>query len=144
MQYLGTQGFFGSYDVLPGKPLRLPLAKVWAKHTTAMLQKHSRDANTAARECWKAEQQSGERITALAFAQMLDQACETDRFTKQLASLEIAPDASIHRANACRLIFAATAPKPRITLVTVGGEPMDRRSKTGCTGGDHALGDERE
>lgn len=112
VQYLGTQGFFGSYDALPGKPLRKPLAKVWAKHTAAKWQKQPHDANTAARESWKAEQQSGDPISALAFAQMLDQACDTDHFTQQLTSLEIDPEARIHRANACRLVFAATAPKP--------------------------------
>lgn len=108
VQYLGAQGFFGSYDALPGKPLSQPLAAVWAAHTAALWQKKERDATTAARQSWQAEQQGGEPVTAAEFAQKLDSACATDRFTKQLELLEIDPGQPIHRANACRLIFVVS------------------------------------
>jgi len=61
------------------------------------------------RDSWRAEQKGGEPVSAAVFARMLDSACDTDRFTKQLAPLEIAPSAIIHRANACRLIFTVTS-----------------------------------
>ncbi|MCA9050152.1 MAG: FAD-dependent oxidoreductase, partial [Planctomycetaceae bacterium] len=82
VQYLGTQGFFGSYDALPGEPLRQPLAEAWAKLAGAVSKKQPRDATADARDSWQAEQKGGEPITAAAFAQMLDSACDTDRFTK--------------------------------------------------------------
>ncbi len=108
VQYLGTQGFFGSYDALPGKPLRRPLAIVWTERAVVLWKKQPHDATAAARESWKAEQQGGEPVTAAEFAQRLDTACATDRFTKELAALEIEPTTPIHRANACRLVFAVT------------------------------------
>ncbi len=112
VQYLGTQGFFGSYDALAGKPLREPLAKVWAAHSAALWKKQKRDTTQSARESWQAEQQGGSEIKPAAFAQMLDTACGTDRFSKHLASLEIDPAKPIHRANACRLIFTVTDQAP--------------------------------
>ncbi len=112
VQYLGTQGFFGSYDALPGKPLREPLAKVWAAYTFELLKKPTQNATDAARDSWKAEQLDGNPITAYHFAQMLDSVCDIDRFTKRLPDLEMDPNAPIHRANACRLIFTVISQKP--------------------------------
>lgn len=109
VQYLGTQGFFGSYDALPGEPLQQPLAEAWVKLAVALWKKQPRDAAADARDSWRAEKKGGEPVSAAVFARMLDTACDTDRFTKQLAPLELDPSAIIHRANACRLIFTVTS-----------------------------------
>jgi len=108
VQYLGTQGFFGSYDARPGEALREPLAEAWAKLTVALVNRQPRDATADAPDSWQAEHQGGEPVSAAEFARMLDTASGTDRFTKQLALLEIDPSAIIHRADACRLIFTVT------------------------------------
>jgi hypothetical protein len=108
VQYLGTRGFFGSYDARPGEALRGPLAEAWAKLTVALVNRQPRDATADARDSWQAEHQGGEPVSAAEFARMLDTASGTDRFTKQLALLEIDPSAIIHRADACRLIFTVT------------------------------------
>ena len=108
VQYLGTRGFFGSYDALPGEPLREPLAEAWAKLAVAIGNRQPRDATADARDSWHAEQKGGEPVSAAEFARMLDTACGTDRFTKHLALLEIDPSAIIDRADACRLIFTVT------------------------------------
>ena len=92
--------------------MQQPLAEAWAKLAVALWKKQPRDAAAAARDSWQAEQKGGEPVPAAEFARMLDSACGTDRFTKQLAPLEIAPSAIIHRANACRLIFTVTSGKP--------------------------------
>lgn len=105
VQYLGTQGFFGSYDALPAKPLHQPLAEVWAAHTATLWKRRTHDTTARARESWQAEQKQGKPIIAAVFARMLDGACATDRFTHQLAPLGIDLATPIHRANACRLIF---------------------------------------
>jgi len=108
VQYLGTRGFFGSYDARPGEALRGPLAEAWAKLTVALVNRQPRDATADARDSWQAEHQGGEPVSAAEFARMLDTASGTDRFTKQLALLEIDSSAIIHRADACRLIFTVT------------------------------------
>jgi len=107
IQYLGTQGYFGSYDALPTMPLLLPLAESWASHTAARLRGEKPAATAAACTQWQAETKGGEPISARDFARLLDAACNTTHFSEQLPILVIEPDAPIHRANACRLIFSA-------------------------------------
>jgi len=108
IQYLGTQGYFGSYDALPEMPLCHSLAKAWAKHTAALLRGEMPDATAAACTHWKAELEGGEPISASIFARLLDAACDTNHFTEQLPILAIEPTTPVSRANACRLIYSAT------------------------------------
>ncbi len=115
VQYLGTQGYFGSYDALPARPLTAALAKVWAAHTGKRCRREAQDATAAAQMSWEAEQMAGETVTAEAFARLLDAACATVFFTTQLTVLGLEPAKPINRANASRLIYAAPGsltPKP--------------------------------
>lgn len=112
VQYLGTQGYFGSYDALPGKPLQQPLAAAWAQHTARRLKNETMDLSQAAQTIWQADQETGESITAGDFARMLDDACSMDHFSRQLPALDISPETPINRATACRLIDSASAIHP--------------------------------
>jgi hypothetical protein len=106
VQYLGTQGYFGSHDAAPERPLLRPLAQQWSKHTVSLIRREVSDSTAAACDNWKAEQEAGPEVTASEFATMLDEAGRTTRFTAQLPLLKIDPDSVLSRADACRLLYA--------------------------------------
>ena len=64
VQYLGTQGFFGSYDARPNQLLATPLAEVWAERFGEMYDDQYKQPTKVALRCLAAEKIEGEPITA--------------------------------------------------------------------------------
>ncbi len=74
-QYLGTCGYFGSYDARPGDPLGESLAEAWASHTAKLLRGDTVDPTTAATHHLKLESQTDNPINLHHFHQLLQQKC---------------------------------------------------------------------
>ncbi|MGE0377688.1 MAG: FAD-dependent oxidoreductase [Planctomycetaceae bacterium] len=116
VQYLGTQGYFGTYDARADDPLPVPLANAWIAHTAARLRSNDLDLTDAARQMLAAEQAAGDPVTGADFARQLDQVLTTDSQPASVATdllnrLTIPTDRPITRSNACRLIFVVDAIK---------------------------------
>lgn len=114
VQYLGTQGFFGTYDAQPLALLTTPLATAWIKHTVNLTQNKIQDATTAAQRILAAERKKGPPVIAHDFIERLAQARsiaqpKSDTVHPLLARLSISPEQPITRSDACRLIFQVLA-----------------------------------
>src|SRR3546814_8950937 len=68
LQYLGTQGFFSSYDALPNETLGTPLAEAWISHTGNWIKK---GIASPAGNLLAAGRNDGEAVRAGAFARRL-------------------------------------------------------------------------
>lgn len=101
LQYLGTQGYFGSYDARPLEPLTDKLADAWAARTRGLMGPSTASATQAAQTIWKAEQLTGSSTTAAELARRLGDEAQTSSWLKKLS---LVPDDIITRADACRLI----------------------------------------
>jgi hypothetical protein len=108
VQYLGTKGFFGTYEALPQKKLTRKLAERWAEHLQAWNRKTDWDANNQAMMSLKAEEAGGDLVTAGEFASLVERSL---RLTGQVKSLQqkLALKNNVHvtRGDAARLIFEA-------------------------------------
>lgn len=114
VQYLGTQGFFGSYDALPNEKLSINLANAWIDYISRWLKNRTSDPTSNAKDILTAEQKGGEAIDAGAFAHRLGKVLITNGdnpvdLIQLMKRLNIYPDSLITRGDACRLIFEATA-----------------------------------
>ncbi len=111
IQYLGTQGFFGSYDAQPCALLTEHLASAWIEHAERLARGETRDATEAARKIWSAEQEGGPPVTARDFARRLGHALPGDENTILRLAVEwnIPLEQSITRGDACRLIYRVSA-----------------------------------
>jgi hypothetical protein len=110
IQFLGTQGYFATYDALPAEPLRKPLADSWLDLSRNRWQGKHSDPTTIAQSIHKAEQQQGPTVTAQDFAQRLADALPAQQHPSTspaqfLAELQIPTDKPLTRATTCRLIF---------------------------------------
>lgn len=121
VQYLGTQGYFGSYDARPNQVLREHLADAWIERFSNRVQgKHENPTDVAVRILESARKQRNP-LTAHAFAQRLAKEVSAvergpELFAQLLTQLEIPPEESITRGDACRLIFAAMSLPEIMTL----------------------------
>ncbi|MEZ6051615.1 MAG: FAD-dependent oxidoreductase [Planctomycetaceae bacterium] len=112
IQYLGTQGYFGTYEARPDEPLTAPLAKsgpISSNNTFAM----ASSPTDAAIMRPRAEQANGDIVTAGEFAKSLttslpDTEPNQSKIQRLLTQLSIDPKEPITRGDACRLIYAAT------------------------------------
>jgi hypothetical protein len=114
VQYLGTQGFFGTYHAQPLDLLLVPLATAWIEHTVSLTQNKIQDVAAAAQNILAAERKKGAPVTARDFAERLTRAIslpqpKADTAEKLLARLKILPERCITRGDASRLVFHALA-----------------------------------
>jgi hypothetical protein len=111
VQYLGTRGFFNSYDANLDAPLTDETASAWTKIFAAMVAgKPPFDATKAAYGLPLADK--GSTVTAGAFADQLKHAlldCNmpSTAIDESLRALNIAPSTTLTRADGCRLIYQA-------------------------------------
>ncbi|MGV3663808.1 MAG: FAD-dependent oxidoreductase [Prosthecobacter sp.] len=105
VQYLGTQGYFGSYDARPLDPLTDKLADVWVTRTDELLAGiPAVSATESAQKAWLAEQSGGNPVTA---AELISRLKNTeDQVTAETLREKIGISATgpITRGDACRLI----------------------------------------
>ncbi len=115
VQYLGTQGYFGSYDARTEEPLTSPLAKAWAELFRQQVRDGIASPTHAAVTIRQVERAKGASVTAGKFAESLTAmlpATEVDspKLQNLLTRFSIDPEKPISRSDACRLIYAASAP----------------------------------
>jgi len=116
VQYMGTKGFFGTYDAQPFTLLTTPLANAWIEHTASLRQNQIQDATSAAQRILAAERKGGAPAIARDFAARLTQAIsitqqKADTINELLPRLNIAPEQPITRGDASRLIFQVLSGK---------------------------------
>jgi predicted neuraminidase len=115
VQYLGTQGFFGTYNAQVAEPLRDALAHVWIAAAVEHAKGADVDRTERARQVLAAEERGGGTITAADFVRQLIQRAEraaTTRFSESLlGELAIVPTNPLSRGDACRIVFAALNPQ---------------------------------
>ncbi|MEI9808034.1 MAG: FAD-dependent oxidoreductase [Bacteroidota bacterium] len=110
VQYLGTKGFFGTYEAQPNKKLTKILAERWADHLQSWKQKGDWDANNQALKTAKAEETDGESLKAAEFVTMIEKALRLPNQLKAgLKKININDKSNITRGDAARLIFEAIA-----------------------------------
>ncbi len=116
IQYLGTQGFFGSYEAQPNEHLTSTVANTWIANLKKWVNNQSSDPTSDARDVLHAEQQGGSPVTAQLFAKQLSEVlAESDvdlgKILQLIDRLNIPSDSIMTRGNACRIIFEATSGK---------------------------------
>ncbi|MBL9216128.1 MAG: FAD-dependent oxidoreductase [Opitutaceae bacterium] len=111
VQYLGTQGFFGSYEADPLDAVTEPVAAAWAVAAAEWVRGQPVDPNERARHLLAAEQSGGPPVTTERFLAMLSEAFAAASVGHSIPDLKhrvpLAPDIRLNRGNACRLIYAA-------------------------------------
>lgn len=110
VQYLGTRGFFRTYDALPQKPLSSAVSTRWAETLAKLVAKTPGFDPMAEAKALPADEDSSDPVTAAAFAAQLKKALQgvnakDDVVEKELASLKLPPGEVISRADACRLMY---------------------------------------
>jgi len=113
VQYLGTRGFFASYDARPNDPLTFATARVWAQ-STAQLVRGEPDVNSQARKLMMVLDEP-RQVRAREFVEMLEEElARADISCNALAIIltrcKIADEIILTRAAACRLIYAILNP----------------------------------
>jgi hypothetical protein len=99
VQYLGTKGFFPSYDARPTAPLTAPVARLWAAATPA-LSGARHDAMALAKAVFAADTPAAPAISRTDFLGLLSRTAHG------------AADAPLARGEACLLCFEASARAP--------------------------------
>ncbi|WP_262177517.1 FAD-dependent oxidoreductase [Haloarcula laminariae] len=102
VQYLGTRGFFGSYDAEPEEPLSRGVAEEWAA-TTADLLGDAPDELTDHARALQTGDESGS-VTAEEFVAMLEHELSVNVPSTVDTVLE-ETDSVIDRGTACRLVY---------------------------------------
>jgi hypothetical protein len=90
MQYLGTKGFFGSYDARPNEPLTQAVANCWLRPVA----RTTDDAGAFARDVEAADHVVSPPIAASAFRACLDGQSEF-----------VASGQPLYRGEACRMVY---------------------------------------
>ncbi|TWU05133.1 FAD dependent oxidoreductase [Symmachiella macrocystis] len=114
VQYLGAKGYFATYDARPAELLTTTLADAWIERLRHQVQGHKENPTIAAQKVLADKQMPGLPITARDFVERLAKVVADTKLgpnwvLKRLSDLEISPDKSINRGDACRLIFAVEA-----------------------------------
>lgn len=115
IQYLGTKGFFDSYNARPGKPLVPSIAREWTR-TFGEIAAGIANPNERARSLFQAGAGGdAESVTAAQFAGMLANALAywgvkgADEVERGIERLSLNRGAAISRGDACRLIYHTLA-----------------------------------
>ncbi|WP_207592941.1 FAD-dependent oxidoreductase [Halomontanus rarus] len=109
IQFLGTKGFFDSYEARPSEPLDATTAEAWAR-TTADLLAGDLDAAERARALPEPERRSDAAdVDAGTFLSALEEAVERDGVRTNprgiAADLELAESTPLTRGEACRIAY---------------------------------------
>lgn len=109
VQFLGTKGFFNSYDARPGDPLRAGTAEVWTRVAGRLAARESYDPNEEARRLPLEDDANQKEVTAQAFAAGLESALRerglpVASVKTTLSSLSIDADKPLGRGDACRIV----------------------------------------
>ena len=109
VQYLGTKGFFASYDARPLEPLSPATARVWAQTTKDILTR-TLDAAERARELAGLEDGGG-ALNAAALAHLLTEALGDvgigeEEVRRAAASYPLESGKSVSRGDTCGIIYA--------------------------------------
>lgn len=108
IQYLGTKGFFGSYESRADQKLTKELAKRWAEQLKNWKNTGNWDANAQARQTLKAEGLNGGTVQASVFAKAIEQSMALPgRGEEWLRQLSIKKEITLTRGDAARIIFEA-------------------------------------
>ena len=123
VQYLGTRGFFDSYDAAPEQPLELGVARAWAGITASLLAGQA-DASTAdaaaeagIRAVTAARAADPSPVTATGFVAMLEGALrerglDDTGIRRHLPSAASNATSTLTRAEACVLVYGLLADGP--------------------------------
>ncbi|MFC6964121.1 FAD-dependent oxidoreductase [Halocatena marina] len=107
LQYLGTRGFFESFDAKPTEPLTKNIAAEWARTTVALLVDELDDPTRRARAL--ADLSDSAPVTSGEFANqlesMVDYACTSADVQRVRAEFEFDQDTPLLRGEACRFIY---------------------------------------
>ena len=111
VQYLGTQGFFSSYDAHPYKALTLSLAKQWAKAAGELVVMKQVDRNQRAAAIADVDETGEEAISLETFLHLLSDELQHDSVADLIASsAQVAGMRALHqpvtRGKACHIIFS--------------------------------------
>ena len=106
IQYLGTKGFFGSYEAQPDRKMSKLLAHQWSSHLDARKSTGDWQANTQAKKALLAEETNDEGLNASDFYAMISKALRvSEPATALLKRLDIQPNAMVSKGDAARMIF---------------------------------------
>jgi len=113
IQYLGTQGFFGSYEAFPNELLTSTVAESWFANMKNWLNNRSKDPTSDAKATLIAERHGGDSITTRLFAEKLSNVLTIEGYGFEkiivlIDKLRIPLDSNITRGDACSVIFEAT------------------------------------
>ncbi len=112
VQYLGTKGFFGSYESRADQKLTKELAKRWAEQLKNWRSTGSWDANGQARQTLQVETVNGDPVQASVFAKAIEQSVLLPgQGEKWLKGLSIRKETALTRGDAARIIFEAIKTK---------------------------------
>lgn len=114
VQYLGTKGFFNSYDARPGEPLDATTARCWAATFAKLAAKVAYDATAEARAL-AARPGDETAVTADQFGAMLTGALPGGKQPVEQAATRVGlkADSRLTRAQACQWIFEFLNPEDR-------------------------------
>jgi hypothetical protein len=110
IQYLGTQGFFGSYNANPFGSVTAPMAAAWAEAAAQWMRGAPVNATALACRMIVAEKAEGNPLTVEEFLDVLSREmtkASVPHSLKELQSeMRLGSNLQISRGNACRIIFA--------------------------------------
>lgn len=108
VQYLGTKGFFGSYEALADQKLTTALAKRWAEQLKNWRDSGSWNANEQAAQTVKAAAINADTVSADVFSKAIGQSVRLPGLAESwLKTLSIKKEAILTRGDAARIIFEA-------------------------------------
>ena len=115
IQYLGTKGFFGSYEAYPDKMLTEKLSETWLTNFKKLLNKEPTDPTSEAKKSRKSEKNDPSPVLTNTFVSRVGSILQASGFDPNIIhSLALKTDflTSYHitRGDACRLIFDLTEP----------------------------------
>lgn len=110
VQFLGTRGFFSTYDAEPTKPLTAAMAANWAGILAQIIGKDKDFDTLAAAKNLPAGDDGGASVTTASFVEELkkslkDRGLNAVVVDQALATVGIAADAPLSRGDACRVMY---------------------------------------
>ena len=106
VQYLGTKGYFASYDPRPEEPLGEELGAAWAKRTASLLSGETDAGTEFARTVAACEAaDDAEPLDRAAFVAQLNRACDGEDVPRPAMEPDTEDGATLTRGEACELIY---------------------------------------
>jgi hypothetical protein len=109
VQYLGTKGFFDTYDAQPEAPLTSAVARIWAQIFGKLIAEKY-DPNESARAVAKASVRADNAITATQFLELLRKELDyrdldPQPLAEMATSIPLELNSKLSRGDACRMIY---------------------------------------